>query len=433
MTILTTTGRREAPADPTTPARRGSALPRLLSAPADGSLDAHLDHWGPPRHPADLVVETERAGLRGRGGAAFPTAVKLAAVRREAATGRRRGVVVANGSEGEPASAKDRVLLARNPHLVVDGMVAAARAVGADRAILCIKQTQTDMVGALADVVAERPPDGVAIELAPVPPRYLAGEESALVNFLTSGRALPTLSPPRPAQRGVDRRPTLVDNVETLANLALIARFGARWVSGVGTPEDPGALLVTVSGAVERPGVVEVAFGTPLTDVLARAAAAPAAGVLVGGYFGTWLSPGQAARARLSRASLASLGAGLGCGAVVVMPRGVCPLAEVARVTHWLAGQSAGQCGPCANGLPAIARALDRLVGGPDATWAGGEAVRLAGLVTGRGACKLPDGAAQFVASALSVFADHVAAHERAGPCPPGTGVLTTPAREALR
>jgi len=432
MTVLTDTDRHDSPTNRTPPS--GAVLPRLLSAPADRSLAAHLEHWGPGHHPADLVVETERAGLRGRGGAGFPTACKMSAVRREAAAGRRRPLVVANGAEGEPASAKDRVLLARNPHLVVDGMVAAARAVGADRAILCVKRTEPDLVGALADVLDARPPESVALELAPVPSHYLAGEESALVNFLTNRRALPTLTPPRPTERGVDRRPTLVDNVETLADVALVARFGARWVSGIGTPEEPGALLVTVSGAVERPGVMEVPFGTPLTEVLARAAAPPAAGVLVGGYFGTWLSPEQAAGARLSRSSLAPMGATLGCGAVALLPREVCPLAEVARVTHWLAGQSAGQCGPCANGLPAIARALDQLVGGPDPATAEGQAVRLTGLVTGRGACKLPDGAANFVRSALSVFADHVAQHRDDGPCPPcSRAVLPTPAWEALR
>jgi len=174
--------------------------------------------------------------LRGRGGAGFPTARKMAAVRRPAGSGRRRPVVVANGSEGEPVSTKDRVLLTRNPHLVLDGMVAAAHAVGADRAILCVKRAHEDVGRSLDSAVAERPASGVTIEVAPVPSHYLVGEESALINWLTNRRALPTVTPPRPAALGVDRRPTLVDNVETLANVASSPATAPRGSAGSGPP-----------------------------------------------------------------------------------------------------------------------------------------------------------------------------------------------------
>ena len=190
-----------------------------------------------------------------------------------------------------------------------------------------------------------------------------------------------------------------------------------------------------MTGGVDRPGVMEVPFGIPLADVLAGASALPGAGVLVGGYFGTWLPPESAAGALLTRKSLGVLGAGLGCGAVVVLPRGICPLPEVARVSHWLAGQSAGQCGPCANGLPAIAGALDELVDGSDADRAGRDVERWTEMVRGRGACKLPDGAINFVRSAVAVFADHIEVHRHRGPCPREhvRPVLPTPAWEALR
>jgi NADH:ubiquinone oxidoreductase subunit F (NADH-binding) len=199
----------------------------------------------------------------------------------------------------------------------------------------------------------------------------------------------------------------LVDNVETLANIALIARFGAPWWREVGTRDEAGTVLLTVSGAVERPGVYEAAIGSSLERVLAAAGAHNAAGFLVGGYFGTWL-PSSAGSLSLSRHDLAPLGAGLGCGVVSVMPDDVCPAREVARVAHWLAGQSAGQCGPCVNGLPAIARALDALAAGQDAR---SLIDRWSTMVRGRGGCRLPDGAASFVRSALDVFGDHFAAH----------------------
>jgi NADH:ubiquinone oxidoreductase subunit F (NADH-binding) len=422
------------PAGPPTPPARRPGLPRLLSGPGDVAYAAHLAHWGPLPAPADLTAEVDRAGLRGRGGAGFPTARKMDAVRR-AAAGRRRPVVVANGAEGEPVSAKDRVLLARDPHLVIDGMLAAAAATRADRAILCVKQGQPELIATLTRAVAERPGGDVRLEVAPVPSHYLVGEESALMNWLDRRRALPTVTPPRPAERGLGRRPTLVDNVETLANIALIARFGAPWIRQVGTADEPGSMLVTVTGGVERPGVMEVPFGTPLVEVLRRAAAGPAAAVLVGGYFGTWLSPAAAAGAELSRAGLAAVGAGLGCGAVSVLPDDVCPLVEVARVARWLAGQSAGQCGPCANGLPAIAGALDQLAAGHHRAGVEADVARWSEMTRGRGACKLPDGAVHFVQSALDVFEDHVAAHRRNGPCPSvrSRTVLPTPAWDPVR
>ncbi len=404
---------------------------RLLSAPVDHTWHAHERHFGPLVHPVDLIAEVSRAGLRGRGGAGFPTAVKLDAVRRAASGRRRRPVVVANGAEGEPASAKDRVLLRVNPHLVFDGMVAAGRAVGAARAILCVK-ADGELVESLERANADRPKEPVSIEIVTVPHRYVAGEESALMNWLNHGRALPQLTPPRPAERGVKKSPTLVDNVETLANLALIARFGSPWWRQLGTADAPGSILVTVTGAVERPGVLEVPLGARLSEVLARAAAKDPAGVLLGGYFGSWLSPRQAAQAVLTPSDLAARGAGLGCGVIAVLPEDPCPLVEVAGVSRWLAGQSAGQCGPCINGLPAMAAGLDELVAGtsPDAQ---ANLAHWGDLVRGRGACKMPDGAVTFVRSALEVFADHVERHRRHGPCSRGSRsrYLPTPAWEA--
>ena len=342
----------------------GTGLPRLVPDPPVTSLVAHRAHWG-PMPGGDLVGETCRSGLLGRGGAGFPTGLKMKAVQRAASgTGwrRRRPIVVANGTEGEPASAKDRALLVHSPHLVLDGMAAAAASLGAQRAILCVKHDQRPVLAALERALAERRgQDEIDLELSTVPSGYVSGEESALVNWLTAGVPRPTITPPRPSERGVCSRPTLVDNVETMANLGVIARLGADWWRGLGTEDDPGSILLTISGAVARPGVYEVANSSRLQDALALAGPATSLGVLVGGYFGTWLTPAQAAGARLSRASLHALGGSLGCGVVAVLPDRVCPLEESARVVRWLAGESAGQCGPCVNGLPAIAGAIEAL------------------------------------------------------------------------
>ena len=418
-----------------------TGLPRLLPPEPVPSLAAHVARFGPlPRVSAALIPEIERAGLRGRGGAGFPTAVKVAAV---ATRSRGRAVVVANGTEGEPASAKDKTLLALVPHLVLDGVAAAAAAVGATEAIVCVERSATRAVAAVERAVAERRQAGadrVPVRVATTPSRYIAGEESALVHWLQGGEAKPTFTPPRPFERGVRGRPTLIQNVETLAHMALIARFGATWFRSVGTVDDPGSALVSVGG-VPRRGVYEVALGTPLASVL-RAAGSDLATddpgvarpVLIGGYFGTWIPAGAVAGTTLSKSSLAAVGASLGCGVVSVLPADVCGLAESARVTRWLAGQTAGQCGPCVFGLDAIARAMEALVAGDRSGQAEQALARWLGMVAGRGACRHPDGAARFVASSLRVFAGDIARHRHQGPCGGSRrGALPLPVAEGWR
>jgi NADH:ubiquinone oxidoreductase subunit F (NADH-binding) len=416
-------------------------LPRLLPTPAATALPAHLARLGPLPDPAALVGRlvraVEEAGLRGRGGAGFPTGLKLAAVVGAAGrrtVGRRRvPIVVANGTEGEPASTKDVMLLSQAPHLVLDGAVAAALAVGASEAVVCVDRADRGAVAAVGRAVAERAVhrlDPVWLRVVTTPSRYVAGEETALVHFLNGGEAKPTFTPPRPFQRGVEGRPTLVDNVETLANVALIARFGAGWWRSVGTAADPGSILATISGGVARPGVYELPLGVRLGAVLQHAGAGLSPGILLGGHFGTWLTPDVARHVRLSVADLARVGAGLGCGVIAVLPPTACPLVETARVARWLAGESAGQCGPCVFGLPAIADALDATVAGDPKGRAEAELRRRMGIVAGRGACKLPDGVVRLVTSALSAFGAHIAEHRIGLRCgADAIPVLPTPPR----
>ena len=403
-------------------------LPRVLPAGSDPGIGAHLERWGrSPGGGAALIAEVERAGLRGRGGAAFPTAIKLRTV---AAAG--RSVVVANGVEGEPASAKDKALLVGAPHLVLDGASIAAETVGATEAIVCVDRDATSAVTALGVALEERRRAGldrVAIRMAVAPSRYLTGEESALVRWLGGGDAKPTFVPPRPFERGVRGRPTLVDNVETLAHLALIARFGAEWFRSLGTPDDPGSALVTLTGDLPRPGVYELPFGLPFVEALRAAGwvGAPPPAVLVGGYSGAWVAGHIAGEATIDAASLRRIGASLGCGAVSVVGPNRCGLVEVARVTRWLAEQSAGQCGPCVHGLPAIAGAVEALVAGDRNHRWEAQLGRWLDMVEGRGACHHPDGAIRFVRSAMAVFGREVNEHRRRGPCPAQPPLLPTP------
>jgi NADH:ubiquinone oxidoreductase subunit F (NADH-binding) len=378
--------------------------------------------WGGPDSLARAVTE---AGLTGRGGAGFPTGTKLRAVAGRAGAGRGgRAAVVANGMESEPASRKDRALLDRAPHLVLDGAVLAARAVGADTAHVCLDRGRPRQVSGVRRAIAERERDGrdgIRLVAHELPGRYVSSEASALVRWLNGGDARPVLTPPRLAERGVGRRPTLVDNVETLAHIALIARFGPDWFRAGGQPGAPGTMLVTVGGAAADPGVYEVPGGVRTGDVLALAGADPGGVVLIGGYFGTWHDGRDVAGLPLSPAGLAPAGAAPGAGVLLALPDGACGIAETAAILGYLAGESAGQCGPCRFGLPAIAGDFAQLAQArlDDDQGAGplGRLDRRLGVIAGRGACRLPDGAVRLAASALAAFGPDARAHAAGWPC----------------
>ena len=400
------------------PAANAPVGRRLLAPHRAHSLVEHLEWYGDlPEGGPGLLAEIERSGLRGKGGARFPAATKLAAV-----ASRRRAVVVANGSEGEPASLKDAVLMTRSPHLVLDGATLAAEIVGAREAIIVIKRGSPAQP-ILERAIAERQSygyDNCLIRVVAGPYRYVAGEETAIVNWLNGGDAKPMFVPPRPFERGVDGRPTLVQNVETLCDIALIARFGTEWFRASGTADDPGTTLVTLSGGVERPGVYEIPLGARLSDVVGMAGADcdELSAILVGGYFGAWIPATRAAETRLGVGAMQQAGGGLGAGIIVAMPKhGYCGLADSARVARWLADENAGQCGPCVNGLDAIATAMASLVTGDADRKAESKLALWISQMKGRGACKHPDGVARFVASSLEAFSVEIQRHRQHGPC----------------
>jgi NADH:ubiquinone oxidoreductase subunit F (NADH-binding) len=251
---------------------------------------------------------------------------------------------------------KDRTLLQALPHLVLDGGALAAQAVGAQEVILCVAESiaREGPERAIAERHEQLGAGAPRLRLATAPDHYVAGEETALVNHLGGGPALPTFTPPRPFQRGVGRHPTLVSNAETLAHLALIARHGAEWFRELGTASEPGSTLVTLSGPVAYPGVYEIEHGYSLSSLIEAAGGATAElrAVLFGGYAGSWVD-GQLLRGlALSDEHLAAHGASLGAGVVLLLSNDACGVAETARVTRWLAQQSALPARPrCAGQL----------------------------------------------------------------------------------
>jgi NADH:ubiquinone oxidoreductase subunit F (NADH-binding) len=349
-----------------------------------------------PRVGHGLIDAIEGARLVGRGGAGFPVATKWRAVEQRS---RGRAVVVVNGAEGEPQSKKDRLLMTTRPNLVLDGAFIAARVLRARRVILYIGERHSAARDSMLRALAQRSePERGIVSFAASPERYVAGAEAAVIHFLTDGVATPTNIPPYPFERGVEGAPTLVQNVETIAHIATLAR----------TSDAPNSVLITLAGGVTRPGVLEVDSRTTITEAINQSGGLTEAAraVLVGGYFGTWMEPEQAWGLRLDPSA-----ARLGCGVICVLPSSRCAVCEVAAIMRYLAAESSAQCGPCFFGLRALADACTRIADQGSNPGVLERLQRWSAEVRGRGACKHPDGAAMFLSSALQVFADEFATH----------------------
>ena len=327
---------------------------------------------------ADATIEEIRAsGLRGRGGAGFPTATKWNSVRR-AGGGRR--YVVANGAEGEPATFKDRLLMRRDPYRVIEGAAIAASAVGADAIYVATKASFTTEVTALRRAALELSQAGLlgdlSISIVEGPDEYLYGEEKALLEVIEGRDPLPRLLPPY--QQGLfatvpigwdgagaegatwESNPTVVNNVETLATATHILARGASWYRTLGTPASPGTLLVTIVGDVQTPQVVEVEMGTPFAEVLARCGGPRDGRTLVAAFSGV-SNPVLTARdfdVPLTYEDVAARGSGLGAAGFVVYDDETDMVSVARELSRFLAVESCGQCPSCKLGSMAITEAL---------------------------------------------------------------------------
>jgi NADH:ubiquinone oxidoreductase subunit F (NADH-binding) len=376
------------------------------------SLAEHNRRLGPLPPAGHALIETlDRSGLSGRGGASYPVGVKWRSV---AAKSRGSAVVVVNGAEGEPQSRKDRLLMTTRPHLILDGAFLAARTVRAGQIVIYVGEEHEAARAAMARALGDRPEaDARLARIVSAPNRYVAGESSAAAHLVNAGIATPTTTPPHPRERGVAGAPTLVQNVESLAHVALIARYGDPWYRSAGRRGASGTLLITVAGAVAGPGVFEVEAGTTVAEAVALAGGAsePAKAVLVGGYFGNWVQAAEAWELPLDAGALRERRLSLGCGVIGVLPKSSCGVCATARVMRFLASESSAQCGPCFFGLRALADACDRVAERGTNPHDIQRLERWATEVRGRGACRHPDGAVMFLQSALKTFSAAFAAH----------------------
>jgi NADH:ubiquinone oxidoreductase subunit F (NADH-binding) len=399
---------------------------RLLAGPAFSAgpepLAAHLARLGPldGAHVRDVIPALEASGLLGRGGAGFSVGRKWRAVA-ERSSG--DVTVLANGAEGEPLSAKDRAIMTLRPHLVLEGAELAGHAIGAREVVLYVgaahASAQRSMQAAFRERVAARPRHGALIRMVLAPDRYVAGEESAAVRYVNEADARPTTTPPRPFESGVGGRPTLVQNVESLAYAALIARYGDAWYRESGRGGSAGTGLVTVSGGEQRGGVREIELGTTVAEIADTAGFTKdsTGAMLLGGYFGKWLDVDAAWPLPLDPGEMRRGGLAFGCGVVSSLGADECGVVETARIMEYMAGQSAAQCGPCAFGLRAIADATTRIADGVAASEDLANIERWTGSLAGRGACRHPDGAVGLLASAIDTFGEEFATHQRGRRC----------------
>ncbi|WP_323097033.1 NADH-ubiquinone oxidoreductase-F iron-sulfur binding region domain-containing protein [Intrasporangium sp. YIM S08009] len=411
----------------------GPLLLRRLGDPVD--LAHHRARCGPlptPDLPALVTLVTD-AAVRGRGGAGFPLARKLTT----AAGARRRPVVVVNAAEGEPDSGKDSALLRTAPHLVLDGAAVIARALGAREIHVVTGADRTGTTRAARAACAERDDPSVRWSHHAAAPRFVSGQARAVVELLEGRDGLPVTAWQPEAVRGLRGRPTLLSNTETFAHVAVLVRDGADTYASFGTVDEPGTTLLTVSRRLPAAGfptgggfafdgglgdgpearVVEVAHGTPFAHVLHPAELMGP--VLLGGYHGTWVEGHVLAHLPVSAAELRRRGLAIGAGVVLPLGPDSCPVRATAALATFLAGESAGRCGPCINGLPALADAVRRLAEGEDTR---PRLRELCGLLPRRGACAHPDGTTRLVRTLLEHLGRHVHAH-LGGTCPCASGV----------
>ena len=382
--------------------------------------------------PAAVVAEIRNSGLRGRGGAGFPTGIKWAG----AASADGPAYVVCNAAEGEPGTFKDRWLIRTNPYQLIEGMAVAALAIGAAEAFIGIKARFEPETAALHRAVAEMAVggmlDGLEVTIVPGPDDYLFGVETALLEVIEGRDPLPRIHPPY--VQGLfeetidDPVAVVVNNVETLSNVPHIVARGAGWFRSFGTEDSPGTMVFTIGGDVEQEVVAELPLGTPFSRLLSLA------GGVTEGRSVTMVANGVSNRplrgdeleTRLDYASMQDIGSGLGSGGFTVYDETACVAGVTRALSAFLANGSCGQCPPCKRGTTEITRRLGQLAGGVDGVSELEDIAAWTVRVTDSNRCGLGAGEAALIQGVLAHFGEHLARHVAGVECP-GERTYTAP------
>jgi NADH-quinone oxidoreductase subunit F len=415
-------------------------LTEFLHVPGIERLDIYRAHGGyralakalTTMAPEDVVREVEISGLRGRGGAGFPTARKWSFLPDD---GRPR-VLVCNADEGEPGTFKDHLILHRLPHLLLEGIVLSAYAIRAARAFVYLRGEFLQAYEVLSDAIAEARAGGylgkdilgsgfsLEVQLYRGAGAYICGEETALLDSLEGRRGIPRMKPPFPATSGLYGLPTVVNNVETLATVPVVVAMGGEAYRGLGTPKSPGTRLFAVSGQVQRPGVYELELGTPLRELVFDLAGGPLPGrtvrcVIPGGSSVPLLTADKL-DTPLDFEAVARAGSLLGSGGVVVLDDSTCMVHAARILVRFYRHESCGKCTPCREGTNWLHQVLTRFDEGGGTEQDLDLALDLADNMVGKCFCPLGDAAVQFLASAVLAFREEFVAHVRQGACPHG-------------
>ncbi len=383
--------------------------------------------------PEEIVEEVKKSGLRGRGGAGFPTGVKWGFVPKTDEP----KYLVCNADEGEPGTFKDRVIIEKDPHLLLEGIAISAYAIGAHEAFIYIRGEYEYGAQVLERAIKEAEEAGILgpnalgsgydikITVHRGAGAYVCGEETALLNSLEGRRGHPRIRPPFPASKGLYQHPTVINNVETLATVPFIVERGGDWYASLGTEKSKGTKLFSISGHVNRPGVYELELGTPFKELIYDIAGGIRDGrklkaVIPGGSSTPMLKAEEIEGVLLDYESLQAAGSMLGSGAVIVMDETTCIVKAVYRMAKFYAHESCGQCTPCREGTRWMVQILTRIVNGQGRMEDLDILLDMKDIMGGNCLCPLGDAALGPLISGITKFRDEFEAHIMTGRCPLG-------------
>lgn len=395
------------------------------------SLDGYKKHGGYAvltkalkMDPKAITEEVKASGLRGRGGAGFPTGTKWSFL---PANGEPR-YLLCNADEGEPGTFKDRLMMERAPHQLIEGMIMSAFAIGSKKSYIYVRGEYNEPIAILRKAIEEAYKAGYLggnilgsgfdhdMDVYAGAGAYICGEETGMISSLEGLKGQPKLKPPFPAVQGYLRKPTIVNNVETLAAVKYIIRDGAAAYRKYGTEKSPGTKLFSVSGNVVKPGTIEIPLGTPLRDVINVFCGGLKPGrklkaVIPGGSSAPVLTADEAMKATMDYECLAQMGSMLGSGAVIIIDDSNSMVDLLDVIMHFYAHESCGQCTPCREGTGWLSKIVHRIQHGHGEIKDIDLVKKVSEQMMGKTICALSDAAAMPAISFVTKFRDEFEQH----------------------